>query len=174
MVFQDADSQIVSQTVWGDVCFGPLNLGLGKEETEARARNALKSTGLFHLKDHTPHKLSGGEKRRLAIAGILAMDPSIIILDEPFSNLDYQGIIDIITQMQRLHNEGHTIICVTHELEKILKHATRFILMEDGRIAEDSSPAEGMVLAHKYGISPALVPEGKTAQEMLPDMTWVK
>lgn len=174
LVFQDADSQIVSQTVWDDVSFGPVNLKLNKVEIEERVVNALNAVGLLGLKDHTPHKLSGGEKKKLAIAGILAMNPRIIILDEPFSNLDYPGIIDILEQIIKLHKNGHTIICVTHEIEKILYHANRLIIMEDGHIVQDSSPEKVIQYVHEYGISPPLFLNGKNNIDTLREMTWLK
>lgn len=174
LVFQDADSQIVSQTVWDDTAFGPVNLRLSKSETKERVIKSLKSVGLLHLKNHSPHKLSGGEKRKLAIAGILAMNPSIILLDEPFSNLDYKGIVDILKQIIELHKNGHTIICVTHEIEKILFHANRLIIMENGNIVEDGSPVESINKLHHYNIFPPLSIDGKNNLEIIKQMTWLK
>ncbi len=173
LVFQNADSQIVSQTVWNDTAFGPINLKLSKNEIKERVSESLKLVGMINLRDHNPHKLSGGEKRKLAIAGILAMDTSIILLDEPFSNLDYPGIIDTLTQIIKLHKKGHTIICVTHEIEKILYHANRFIIMEEGTIAEDGNPAEVLKNIHKYGIAPPLNPKVKNIKSLLNKMTWL-
>jgi len=173
LVFQNADSQIVSQTVWDDTAFGPLNLHLSKDEIKRRVSESLKSVGMFNFKDHNPHKLSGGEKRKLAIAGILAMNTSIILLDEPFSNLDYPGIVDIINQIINLHKKGHTIICVTHEIEKILYHANRFIIMQDGYMRENSTPAEVLKNIHKYNIFPPLNPKGKDIKDQLSKMTWL-
>ncbi len=172
MVFQDADSQIVSQTVWNDTAFGPENLRLPKADIEKRVSNALLAVGMMELKDHSPHNLSGGEKRKLAIAGILAMDPRIIILDEPFTNLDYTGIIDILGQIVKLHKSGHTIICVTHEIEKVLYHSNRLIIMDRGLIAEDTLPEKGIFNTHKYGITPPM--EEREGIEIVRDMTWLK
>lgn len=174
LVFQDADSQIVSQTVWDDVAFGPVNLKLSKAEIKERVTRVLITTGLLKLKDHSPHKLSGGEKRKLAIAGVLAMNPRIILLDEPFSNLDYQGIVDIIRQIIELHKKGHTIICVTHEIEKILFHANRLIIMENGLIVEDNLPVKSIEKLHKFNICPPLTVNGKNNLEILKQMTWLK
>jgi energy-coupling factor transporter ATP-binding protein EcfA2 len=170
LVFQDADSQIVSQTVWDDVCFGPNNLKLPEKIVKERANYALNAVGLFSLKDHSPHKLSGGEKRKLAIAGILAMNPRIILLDEPFSNLDYPGIKDVLNQIIELHKNGHTIICVSHEIEKVLYHANRFIIMENGYIVEDGLPEQVIESIHKYNIAPPQL----SKKNNLKQMTWLK
>ncbi len=174
MVFQDADSQIVSQTVWSDTAFGPENLKLSKSEIESRVSEALQAVGLINFKNQNPHNLSGGEKRKLAIAGILAMDPRIIILDEPFSNLDYPGIIDILKQIIKLHQKGHTIICVTHAIEKVLFHSNRLIIMDNGIIAEDTIPEKGIFLTHKYGITPPLEKEKREGAEIVGEMTWLR
>jgi len=173
LVFQNADSQIVSQTVWDDTAFGPVNLNLSKDEIKIKVTESLNSVGMLAFKDHNPHKLSGGEKRKIAIAGVLAMDTSIILLDEPFSNLDYPGIVDILNQIINLHKKGHTIICVTHEIEKILYHANRFIIMQDGYMVEDSTPAEVLKNIHKYDISPPLNPKEKNIKDQLSKMTWL-
>ncbi len=173
LVFQNADSQIVSQTVWDDTAFGPINLNLSKDEIKIKVTESLNSVGMFAFKDHNPHKLSGGEKRKIAIAGVLAMDTSIILLDEPFSNLDYPGIVDILNQIINLHKKGHTIICVTHEIEKILYHANRFIIMQDGYMVEDSTPAEVLKNIHKYDIFPPLNPKEKNINNQLSKMTWL-
>ncbi len=141
MVFQDADSQIVGETVYDDVAFGPENLGLAREEVTRRVAEALAATGLSRLADQRPHLLSGGEKRRLSIAGVLAMAPRVIIFDEPFASLDYAGVKQVLAQILSLHQDGRTLLVITHELEKILAHADRLIVMEKGRIALNGRPA---------------------------------
>jgi biotin transport system ATP-binding protein len=152
LVFQDADSQIVGQTVRDDIAFGPQNLRLPPKEVERRVERVLEITGLHALAEHRPHRLSGGEKRRLAIAGVLAMDPQVIILDEPFSNLDYPGVVSILRQILELHERGHTVMIVTHEIEKACAHAQRLVVFEAGRIALDGPPREVLPLAGDYGI----------------------
>jgi len=137
LVFQDADSQIVGETVCEDVAFGPENLCLGPAEVSRRVASALSAVGLEHLADQKPHKLSGGEKRRLAIAGILAMEPQVLVLDEPFSNLDYSGMLLVLSQIVHLHQSGKTIILSTHDLDKTMGHAGRLILMKNGSIIRD-------------------------------------
>ena len=152
LIFQDSHSQIVGQTVAEDVAFGPENLNLPRSQVEETVTQALAATGLLDLAAKSPHALSGGQKRKLAIAGVLAMKPDIIILDEPFTGLDYSGVIQIIRQMLTMHQAGHTIMLITHELEKVLAHATRLILFFNGRLAEDGQPKEVITYAEKYDI----------------------
>ncbi len=152
LVFQDADSQIVGQTVRSDIAFGPQNLRLPKGEVEQRVDEALESLDLRNLADHRPHLLSGGEKRRLAIAGVLALRPDVIILDEPFSNLDYPGVTGVLRQVVALHEAGHTIILVSHDIEKACAHAGRLVVFSQGRIAEDGVPAEVVPRLSRYGV----------------------
>lgn len=152
MVFQDSDSQIVCETVREDVAFGPENLCLERDEIEKRVSEALNSTGLSGLAYAGPHILSGGEKKRLAIAGILAMMPEVLVFDEPFSNLDYPGTREILMQMISLHKSGKTIIVTTHDLEKIIAHAGRLLIMEKGRIARDGVPEKIISGVEKFGV----------------------
>jgi len=140
MVFQDADSQIVGETVYEDVAFGPENLCLDRAEVRRRVKTALEAVGLEKFADRRPHLLSGGEKRRVAIAGILAMESEIFIFDEPFSNLDYPGVQQVLEQILRLHQKGHTIVLTTHDLEKVLSHANRLVIMQKGKIVRDGKP----------------------------------
>ena len=152
MVFQDADSQIVGETVWEDTAFGPENLFLPSAEITARVGHALQTVGLSDLANKPPHLLSGGEKRRLAIAGVLCMQPEIIVFDEPFSNMDYPGTCQVLEQMHRMHRNGHTLIVATHDLEKVLGHATRLIILHNGKIARDGHPKTIAVEAESFGI----------------------
>jgi biotin transport system ATP-binding protein len=152
MVFQDADSQIVGETVRDDVAFGPENLRLNRAEIDRRVDAALSAAGLMHLADKRPHLLSGGEKRRLAIAGILAMRPRVIVFDEPFANLDYPGVRQVLDQILRLHRAGGTIIVTTHDLEKVLAHADRLIFMRGGRIEGDGPPPALVARAEAFGV----------------------
>ncbi len=152
MMFQDADSQIVGETVSEDVAFGPENLGLDRGTIKARVFAALRSVGMSDFAEKRPHLLSGGEKRRLAIAGILAMEPRIIVFDEPFSNLDYPGVRQVLQQILALHQSGHTILVTTHDLEKIVTHADRLILMQRGRIVRDGIPAEVITETEAFGV----------------------
>ena len=137
MIFQDADSQIVGETVAADVAFGPENLSLPAAEVGARDEAALQTVGLTTLADQTPQALSGGEKRRLSIAGVLAMHPQIVVFDEPFAGLDYPGTRQVLREMLRLQEAGHTLVVATHDLEKIIHHADRLIVMNGGRVVKD-------------------------------------
>jgi biotin transport system ATP-binding protein len=152
MMFQDADSQIVGETVHEDVAFGPENLRLDRGQVENRVQKALQAVGMSDFAHHRPHLLSGGEKRRLAIAGILAMGPRVIVFDEPFSSMDYPGVKQVLQHILALHQSGHTIIVTTHDLEKIIAHADRLILMHDGKIVRDGKPVEIMTDVEAFGV----------------------
>lgn len=152
MVFQDADSQIIGETVRDDVAFGPENLGLKREEVNRRVAEAMESVGLSEMADQRPHLLSGGQKRKLAIAGILAMKSKVFIFDEPFSNLDYPGVRQVLQQIVNLHCAGHTIILTTHDLEKVIRHADRLIIMADGKIVRDDIPGNVIGEVEQFGV----------------------
>ena len=140
-VFQDTDSQILGQTVAEDVAFGPSNLRLHPDEILKRTSAALAEARLGNASDRRPETLSGGEKRRLAIAGILAMRPDCVILDEPFANLDFESAQDIARICRDLKKKGITLIIVTHELEKILNLADRLLILDKGRLCFNGEPA---------------------------------
>lgn len=167
MMFQDAASQIIGDTVGEDVAFGPENLRLDRREIARRVEAALSRVGLAGLTDQRPHLLSGGEKRRLAIAAILAMEPRIVVFDEPFTSLDYPGIRQVLGQIVSLQQSGHTIIITTHELEKVLAHADRLILMHGGRVARDGPPAEAVADAEKFGVRCPLAGSAAAGIEVL-------
>lgn len=148
LVFQYPEYQLFEVDVFTDVCFGPKNLGLEKEEIEKRAYEALRQVGLkekYYKK--SPFELSGGQKRRAAIAGILAMQPEVLILDEPTAGLDPKGRDDILDQIAKLQKErGITVILVSHSMEDIAKYVDRIIVMEKGRVRFDDVPKK--VFAH--------------------------
>ncbi|MBW2680796.1 MAG: ATP-binding cassette domain-containing protein [Deltaproteobacteria bacterium] len=152
MVFQDADSQIVGETVCDDVAFGPENLCLHRSEVKRRVSNSLKIVGMLDFKDQKPHLLSGGEKRRLAIAGILAMQPDVLVFDEPFSSLDYPGVKQILKQIVSLHRSGHTVLVAAHDLEKVIAHADRLVIMKDGKVVKDGMPSQLLGKLEPFGI----------------------
>ncbi len=152
LIFQNPDSQIVGQTVAEDVAFGPENLNLPRKEVDKRMGESLEAVGLGGLANRQPYTLSGGQKRKLAVAGVLAMQPQIIIFDEPFAGLDYPGGLQVLKQIVSLHKDGHTIVLVTHELEKVLAHATRLIIMEKGQIVKDDKPDRLIGEVESYGI----------------------
>lgn len=142
LVFQDPDAQILGETVAEDTAFGPKNLGLGKTETAEQVRRALEATGLSGKEDYSPRRLSGGEKRRLAVAGILAMGCETVIMDEPFANLDWPGVIQVLEIIQNLKDGAHTVIILTHELEKVLAFADRLVILDKGIIRAQGKSAE--------------------------------
>jgi biotin transport system ATP-binding protein len=154
MVFQDADSQIIGETVYDDVAFGPENLRLTRPEIDRRVHEALSAVGLDGMEDKRPHYLSGGQKRRLAIAGVLAMAPRVLMMDEPFSNLDYPSARQVLKRIVQLNQAGHTIVITTHDLEKIIAHAHRLVVMAQGRIVRDGAPANVMASIEAFGIRP--------------------
>lgn len=142
LVFQYPEYQLFEVDVLTDVCFGPKNLGLSSEETKQRALDALHQVGLKekHYKK-SPFELSGGQKRRVAIAGILAMQPEVLILDEPTAGLDPKGRDDILDQIAKLHKErGITVILVSHSMEDVAKYVDRIIVMEKGCVRYDDVP----------------------------------
>ena len=154
MVFQDPDSQIVGETVKEDVAFGPENLGLPQKEIDERVDWALRVMGLNTLSEKPCYLLSGGEKRRLAIAGVLAMRPQVILFDEPFSFLDYPGISEVLKHMVRLHQEGRTLVVTTHDVEKVISHVDRIAIIHNGELKVSGPPEELLKELSRYGVRP--------------------
>ena len=144
LVFQYPEHQLFEVDVLSDVCFGPKNQGLSKEECEARALEALKLVGLKEKYYHSsPFDLSGGQKRRVAIAGVLAMKPKVLVLDEPTAGLDPKGRDDILDQIAFLHKESDlTVILVSHSMEDIARYADRIIVMNHGEVMYNDTPAK--------------------------------
>lgn len=152
LIFQDSLSQLLGQTVAEDVAFGPENLGVSREEVKRRTDQALSAVGLTELAGAVPQRLSGGEQRRVAIAGVLAMEPELIVFDEPFTGLDYPGVVQALQELCKLHQSGTTLIVITHDLEKVLAHADRLAIMAGGVIVEQGKPAEVLELVEQRGI----------------------
>ena len=144
LVFQYPEHQLFEVDVFSDVCFGPKNLGLSQEEIEARAREALTLVGLDEsFYKQSPFELSGGQKRRAAIAGVLAMKPEVLILDEPTAGLDPQGREDILGLAAKLHREqGRTVILVSHSMEDVARYVSRLVVMNHGEKVFDGTPKE--------------------------------
>ena len=166
-VFQDARLQTVGETVRDDVIFGPTNLGFidARERTEA----ALRACGLSEKAEFFVHKLSGGELRRLAIAGVLAIRPQTIILDEPFVNLDPDGIRNVLELTRDIAAAGMAVLVVTHEIEKVLGLAESFAIMDNGRIALSGAPADVLAAGiESYGLRDPFRPNAE-----LQDLTWL-
>jgi energy-coupling factor transport system ATP-binding protein len=142
MVFQNPDNQMVATIVEEDVAFGPENLGVPNPELRQRVDNALKTVNMFQFKESAPHRLSGGQKQRIAIAGVLAMEPQIIIMDESTSMLDPKGRREVLETVHRLNKEkGITVVYITHFMEETV-NADRIIVMGDGVIKMEGTPKE--------------------------------
>lgn len=137
LIFQDADAQILGETVEEDIRFGPENLKLKKDETNNRVEETLVSLDLGAKRDFPSRHLSGGEKRRLAAAGVLAMGCDTIIMDEPFANLDWPGVIQVLNIIKVLKHTKKTVIILTHELEKVLAFADRLVILSRGKIRDE-------------------------------------
>ena len=154
MVFQDAECQIVGETVREDVSFGPENLGLPPDEITERVNWVLRLMGLEALSEKPCYLLSGGEKRRLAIAGVLAMGPEIILFDEPFSHLDYPAIQEVLKHMIHLHREGHTLVVTTHDVEKVIAHVDRIAIIHKGELKAAGPPDDVVTKLSHFGVRP--------------------
>lgn len=142
MVFQNPDNQMVANVVEEDVAFGPENLGVEPSEIRRRVDEALKLVGMYEYRTHAPHLLSGGQKQRIAIAGIIAMRPRCIVLDEPTAMLDPVGREEVIKTIRELNrNQGITVVLITHHMKETID-ADRVIIMEEGRIVADGRPSE--------------------------------
>lgn len=141
MVFQNPDNQLVSSIVEDDVAFGPENLGIDPVEIRARVEKSLQAVNMGRFRKKAPHMLSGGQKQRIAIAGVVAMKPECIIFDEATAMLDPKGREEIMEIVKELHDEGITVICITHFMDEAVK-ADRIIVLEEGRILLDGTPQE--------------------------------
>ncbi|MCQ8894587.1 MAG: ATP-binding cassette domain-containing protein [Methanolinea sp.] len=143
VVFQNPDDQIFSPTVEQDVAFGPLNLGLDEETVRHRVEEALRVVGIAHLRDRVPHHLSGGEKKRVAIAGIIAMEPQVLVLDEPTAGLDPHGVRDLVDFINSLARRyGMTVIFSTHDVSLVPEMADIVYVMHQGRVVASGSCRE--------------------------------
>ena len=156
MVFQNPDNQIVANVVEEDVAFGPENLGISSPEIRHRVNKALKQVGMYEYREHAPHLLSGGQKQRIAIAGVIAMEPKCIVLDEPTAMLDPRGRREVVETIGRLNKEkGITVVLITHHMDEAAK-ADRVVVMHKGGVAADGTPEEvfsQVELLHKIGLA---------------------
>ena len=156
MVFQNPDNQIVANVVEEDVAFGPENLGIASPEIRSRVDKALKQVDMYEYREHAPHLLSGGQKQRLAIAGVIAMDPKCIVLDEPTAMLDPRGRREVMQTITRLNREkGITVILITHHMDEAAQ-AQRVVVMHQGKIAADGAPKavfSQVDLLHQIGLA---------------------
>ncbi|MBR2934939.1 MAG: energy-coupling factor transporter ATPase [Oscillospiraceae bacterium] len=142
MVFQNPDNQIVANVVEEDVAFAPENLGVPPEEIRRRVDDALKAVGMYEFREHAPHLLSGGQKQRIAIAGVIAMQPECIVLDEPTAMLDPIGRSDVMRTIKQLNREkGVTVVIITHHMDEAAQ-ADRLVVMAKGKVVADGNPKE--------------------------------
>lgn len=139
IVFQDPNDQLFAPTVKEDIAFGPMNLGLSYDEVEKRVEDALKMVGMENYEDKTPHHLSGGQQKRIAIAGIIAMKPELMILDEPTAGLDPDGVEKVLNIMNQLNEEGMTLIISSHDIDIISKYADKIFVLYNGEIIESGN-----------------------------------
>jgi biotin transport system ATP-binding protein len=142
MVFQDPRDQLVAATVGNDVAFGPENLGLDRDEIEARVDRALEAVNMRGRRDERIGELSGGERERVAIAGALAMEPAHLVLDEPFTGLDRWARRSVVDHLRALNDDGTGVVAVTHDPERLLDLADRVVALADGRVTLDATPTE--------------------------------
>ena len=156
MVFQNPDNQIVANVVEEDVAFGPENLGISSPEIRHRVNKALKQVGMYEYREHAPHLLSGGQKQRIAIAGVIAMEPKCIILDEPTAMLDPRGRREVVETIGRLNKEkGITVVLITHHMDEAAK-ADRVVVLHKGKVTADGTPEEvfcQVELLHNIGLA---------------------
>lgn len=139
IVFQNPNDQLFAPTVKEDIAFGPMNLGLSYDEVEKRVEDALKMVGMENYEDKTPHHLSGGQQKRIAIAGIIAMKPELMILDEPTAGLDPDGVEKVLNIMNQLNEEGMTLIISSHDIDMISKYADKIFVLYNGEIIESGN-----------------------------------
>lgn len=139
IVFQDPNDQLFAPTVKEDIAFGPMNLGLSYDEVEKRVEDALKMVGMENYEDKTPHHLSGGQQKRIAIAGIIAMKPELMILDEPTAGLDPDGVEKVLNIMNQLNKDGMTLIISSHDIDMISRYADKIFVLYNGEIIESGN-----------------------------------
>lgn len=158
LVFQNPEHQIVGQTVWEDALFGPENLGVPAEEARERAEEALGTMGLFHRRKDDPYHLSGGERRRLAIAGVLALRPRLIVFDEPFSGLDYPSLRGLLKALDSPALAALPVLIATHEIETFLPRADRLLVLRKGGVVFDGPPADAVPRFESWDLRPVRLP----------------
>ena len=168
LVFQEAETQILGETPREDIAFGPKNIGLKKSEVALAVKLALNETGLTEKADFIARFLSGGEKRRLAVACMIAMQNPIIVLDEPYANLDYQGVKQVNSLIQNLKESGRTVVILSHEIEKCLALADQFIVLYQGQKVYDGEPEK----AFDFNVEEWNIRNPFVSYKSVKDMVW--
>ena len=154
LVFSDAGAQLLAETVAQDVAIGPLNHGLSAAEANTRVDEVLQRLDLTDLADRPCHHLSGGERRRVALAGVLALRPRLLLLDEPFGGLDYPSTRALLATLVALHGDGHTVVLATHDLDRMAAHADLLALIASGRVTQQGTVAELLPELAAAGVRP--------------------
>lgn len=168
LVFQEAETQILGETPREDIAFGPKNLGMKKNDIENAVESALEKTGLAKKADFPSRFLSGGEKRRLAVACMIAMEKPIIIFDEPYANLDYGGVKQVNALVKSLEEQGKTAVILTHEIEKCLALSKKFVVLFRGEIVFEGTPDEGL----KQNLEQWNIRNPLNSYKTLEDLVW--
>ena len=167
LVFQETELQIVGSTDEKDISFGPENLGFSAAECKAITDEAISLLGLEHVRGKSPSELSGGERRKLSIAGVIAMSPSVILLDEPLANLDYPATVKVIETLIRLKEKGFALLIASHEAEKFLCHTDKTLIMKKGRLISDAPSEDSVATLRENDI---YIPKNAEFE----DLTWLK
>jgi len=154
LIFQDTDTQILGETVYAEIAFGPENLGLPPDAIKTTVTRVMGQMALSEFRDRHPASLSGGEKRHLTIAGVLAMTPEVILFDEPFANLDYPAVRRLARLIGDLHRAGTTIIMATHDLDPVLARADRIMIMEKGQVKAEGAVRDMAPRLGDFGLCP--------------------
>ena len=165
LVFQDADIATVGQTVEKDIAFGLENLGKEKKEIDSTVDKLIREFKLEKIRKNHPYTLSGGEKRKLTIAGVIAMEPEVILLDEPFANLDYPSTLLVLETIKELKENGHTLLIISHEVEKMIALSDHLLILKDGKIEYDGKPECGLSALKENDIYVPPIP--------FSEMTWL-
>lgn len=169
VVFQYPEYQLFEETIEKDISFGPLKIGISPEETAQRVQDAMKLVGMPYeeYKEISPFELSGGQKRKVAIAGVLAMKPSILILDEPIAGLDPIGRYNLMELIKKLHQEGTTIIMISHNMDDLANYASRVIALKNGKVMLDGTPKEVFSQYEQIEEAGLMVPQATEIVKML-------
>ncbi len=169
LLFQNADTQIVGQTVEQDIAFGPENLRWNRSKIEESVQEILERMGLLSLRTRNPFTLSGGEKKRLCLGSLLVMNPDYLLLDEPFTALDLRGVETILERILEFHQRGGTVILISHDVEKVLAHVDRTVILQGGRVVFCGEPTESLARLSEYHVHR---PWGESRE--IDSMSWLR